>query len=274
MEKLNISCDYGACLWIDGRAINPDQLPISNTLCEEIIEFIEDYSQLTFKNGDNKLEWQQFFEREIIIAKKLKQELPDVQINIWKWNRWIELEKSLFQIEIIDEISYGPNFLIFPTSNQEYDSYKNKKMGITLDEDNFVYIYWFLLPYFDWSIQNRDFYFIQDKEFDWYDDNYFIYNSIRKFLYDLKTIVTLLIDHPHSNKLIKFKQNLKEYGFYLFQQKFYPNMIWNDLSDNEKEDFINQHNYVFIDFYLRFIEKMEILMRDNPNEKFICFSGP
>ncbi|MBV6530363.1 hypothetical protein HT655_08885, partial [Ursidibacter maritimus] len=163
MEFLDLSCDYGACLWIKGAALDPKHLPIPEDLCKEIEVFEEDYTHNALNSSDNWLD--EHFEKELEIAKKLQEALPKKIIRLWYYGQWVELEKCLYKIEIIEGFKSGGNFQISVSDKAEGLSgkYKGIKIStnvITLDETfAFPYIWCFLkdIP-FDNELQNRESY--------------------------------------------------------------------------------------------------------------------
>lgn len=286
MENLNFKyldlyCDYGACLWIEGGAVHPEKLPISESLCQRINAFCDDYFNALYEESD---EWWENHEREEIeIAKLLQKELPTITVRVFSYNAWIPLEIYLYEIEITEGFENGANFLIGACKSEDnkndkfgYSKHLSKTSGITLDEVfAFPYVFWFLEKYFEQSIQNNDDEYIYD-EFNWWGENYYTYENVNKSLSEIKEIVFLLSNRKfHLKKVIEWKRNVIEYGFHdLFLRQFGFSSEWYNLDYNGKENFVEKYCGLYINFYTRFIHKMEKMMRDNPDCDLICFSGP
>lgn len=291
-KYLDVSSDYGACLWINGKAIDPKYLPISKNLLNRIEIFIEDYLfNALYKNEEY---WDKHCLDEDNIAKQLQEELPDITVRIFAYNRWIEINKYLYRIDIIEGLKSGGNFTIFPIENAlgidgcyYRTKQDNKNHIITLDETfSFPFIFFFLKKYFDISIQNRktelltddngdEMDFTPDEVFYWWGCNYYSYDEIKIILKEIKKYSEYLISDFENPELDEFKEYLIDNHFdSLFIQRFYPNLQWEELTKDEQNDFIKAHSYILVDFYQRLGEHFEKMMSSSSDCKFICFAGP
>lgn len=292
MKFLDVHNDYGACLWHNGRAIEPSSLDISDELCQRINLWLDRFSEVGLlydEPSDNW--WEEYINDKIEIVKSLQKELPDVTVRVFHYVGFVELEKWLYQIEIIDGFESGGNFWIAPTIQNESEDFgicfyvreHEKRNGITLDDTfSFPYIYFFLKPYFDFSIQGRKDSYLENGQviraeqgFYWWGNNYYAYENIRKMLGEIRGTIHLLINHFDSSRLNEWKAFIRDEGFdYLFLSRFYPDLNWGSLSESEQNQFIKEHCYIFIDFYFRFIDKIELMMKNNPQYNLIYFAGP
>lgn len=281
-ENLDLGCDYGACLWINGKAVKPEMLPISAMLCQRINEFEKDY-YLNALDCESNEWWQKHSLEELEIAHILQKELPQYRVRLFTYNSWQPINRFLYKIDIIEGVENGSNYIINAVKSNNgkgYGIYNIEQNGvsdispITIDEDFFFYAYWFLEKYFDKSIQGRE--NTDCTDFEWWGDNYYTYSNTKNTLSDLKRIVFLLIKKDFkSSEVEEWKDKVLKHGFhYPFLHQFELYSKWNNLNDEEKIKFIEEYSFVYIDFYTRFIDKMEKMMIDNPECDLICFSGP
>lgn len=280
-KYLDLSCDYGACLWIKGRAINPEDLPISESLCQRINAFCEDYLNGPYEESDEW--WENHREEKLKIAQLLQEELPHITARIFAYNNWKSIEMYVYEIEIIDGFERGANFWIGACKSENdksdkfsYFDHVSDISGITLDEVfAFPYVSWFIEKYFEPSIQpyNDEY---ECNGFNWWGENYYTYDSVKVVIGDLKELIYLLQKKAfHMTKVIEWQDNVIRYGFdYIFLEKFNLYSEWRSLDKAGKYKFIENNCDIFINFYIRFINKMEKMMRDNSDCDLICFSGP
>ncbi|NOL49552.1 hypothetical protein [Pelistega europaea] len=275
---LRISSGYDACLWRDGWAVSPDELPIPSALREKIKKFTKESTLHTLRGADVTFDsWlEQHRLEEIEIALALKKAIPYATVSLWKWNGWLEIEDCQFRIDMVDGIVVGEYFWIGPTPDTKdgYHILRKKRIGITLHEKLFFIVLFFLKGYVT-PYQQQRFQFREEGAV-WYGEDYVSYGDIAKMLCDIENIIKLLKYQLNSPKLEPFLHCAKRaFDFLLpdFVQASYYYDIWLTMSDTEKYHFAKRRSYVFIDFYERLIPKIQALMVQNPQDKYICFAG-
>ncbi len=184
-----------------------------------------------------------------------------------------------YQIIIEEGKLSGGYFMVFPVRNNPNEN----EVFATNDEDifcldvtfSFPYVVFFFKKYFDASIQFRRYQGIDDsQDFDFFGENIFSYQSIKQVLNEIKKITFLLKTDYHNQKLNDLKAYLTEY-YYIENpnDKGYISVKRSD-TDEEKRIFVEENIHYLIDFYQRFIARMELMLQRSPDYQYICFSGP
>ena len=122
----------------------------------------------------------------------------------------------------------------------------------------------FLHRYFDPALQNREEY---DRDFDWYGSNSYTFEAIQKMLADIKKTSHLLETDFDSPALKKIKERFHALSFGDME-------VIIPLTPEQRSEWIRDHKDIAIDFYDRFAEKMETIMREAKDCDLIVFSGP
>ncbi len=191
------------------------------------------------------------------------------------------LKQDKFKIKIIEGKCSGGYFYVFSCSKGEdpYEiSYTDKDIFCLDETFSFPYVYFFLENYFDKSIQRKEIfedYIIEKEIFDWWDDNLFTYDSINAVLSEIDKAIYLLENDYENSELDKLKAFLIE-DYYIVSvgdENGYIGVEPN-WSLEEKQQFVNDNIHYLIDFYKRFIVRLEQMMRNSSDCDFICFSGP
>lgn len=138
--------------------------------------------------------------------------------------------------------------------------------AISMDDDIcYEFLGKLLYRYFDRSQQKREEY--DDQGFDWYGSNRYTYETIQKMLADIKMISGLLEQDFDAPELEEIKANYHAYTFGARD-------LDEPLTDEQKTEWIKNHKHIAIDFYERFVERMETIMRESKGCDTIVFSGP
>lgn len=125
-----------------------------------------------------------------------------------------------------------------------------------------------LYRYYDESLQtNPDYYRWENEGFDWYGSNLYTYESVRKMITDIRRTAELFEADPCDAALADIK---KRFSVYDFNGGDYDQ----NYSAEEKVSIINENIHVAVDFYRRFAERLETLLRENADCDMICISGP
>jgi hypothetical protein len=86
-------------------------------------------------------------------------------------------------------------------------------------------------------------------------------------LADIKMISGLLEQDFDAPELEEIKANYHAYTFGARD-------LDEPLTDEQKTEWIKNHKHIAIDFYERFVERMETIMRESKGCDTIVFSGP
>lgn len=186
------------------------------------------------------------------------------------YQRVKESFSEINQVFICNGRDAGGTFWIVPINSDsklddQFPFFDN--FGISID-DYWVedYLSEFLYQYFDPSIQevNED-YPKERKHFDWYDVNLYTFDSIKKMLSDIRRAADLLVndyDHP------ELEQIKKHLPWHLYTDKHSD-----ELTETEKNALRQKGVPIAVDFYQRFIDRMEKMMA-LPGRDMISFAGP
>lgn len=175
------------------------------------------------------------------------------------------------QIVIMPGHTSGGSMWITPTRSAEYedDGCSEKRYAnwaISMDDDIcYEFLGKLLYRYFDRSLQKREEY--DDQSFDWYGSNRYTYETIKKLLEDVKRISKLLEHDFDAPELDEIKANYHAYTFGARDMN-------ERQTDDQKAEWIKNHKHIAIDFYERFVERMETIMRESKDCDTIVFSGP
>ena len=201
-------------------------------------------------------------------------------------NRIAGVSKELFdeafkhytcQIPIIDGHDSGSFFSINPIKidKSKSNSAINEKREeeIAIEEDDVIDFLGILLnKYFnkELSVKVRevdDPYTDAGAEFEHYaTHNVYSYDDIKKMLAEIRKIVFLLETDYDNLELEPYKKSFSAY-------KFSNDYEWNSTRE-EKEKIIHDNIHVAIDFYNRFVCRMEQMMEASPDYEMISFMGP
>lgn len=189
-----------------------------------------------------------------------------------------QVEKSSIckqQIPIVEGHDSSSYFWIMPvkaiSKPQEWDihveEYRQEQISIEEDDVGSM-LYYFLKQVYDPSLQEpfRDMR-LYGLDFEWnLEYNVFTYDSIRKMLSVIREHIQLLQTDYDNPKLDELKD-----GFYpsQFDSEYY---YYRECPS--KEETIRKNIYVALDFYERFCNRMESMMKYAPQFDLISFMGP
>ncbi len=156
----------------------------------------------------------------------------------------------------------GGAFWIVPIDLEtEKDIWELNGYGITINEDDVEeFLREFLYRYYDASVQIR-----QDEEFQWYDKNFFTFDSMKKMIADIRTVICLLQDDYDHPSLQAIKDN---YTWYQYTDKNRA-----QLTDTKINELRKNRVLLAVDFYERFCKQIENMMSLS-DKNGIVFEGP
>ncbi len=104
-------------------------------------------------------------------------------------------------------------------------------------------------------------------EFECYlEHNVYSYDDIKKMLAEIRKIVFLLETDYDNLELAPYKKKFSVY-------KFSDDFDWNSTQE-EKDKIIHDNIHIAIDFYNRFVFRMEQMLESSPDYEMISFMGP
>lgn len=181
-----------------------------------------------------------------------------------------------FSIEIKEGRDSSSYFLFMPimindNQNMELDDDVEREEVFSIEEDNVdCFLAYFLFKYFDENlVYNKNRYEegeIYIKGFNWYlTPNYFTYDVINKMLGEIMCVAKLLKTDYDNVSLNEIKKRFS-----------ICYMCPSDSDDykNENKESIKNNISVVIDFYDRFVARLQKMMDNNPNTDLICIIGP
>lgn len=184
------------------------------------------------------------------------------------YGEWKAVRNGLTQITIVEGDGEGGYFSITPVAAEGRASLSREFDRISLDEDEILdFLYFFLKKYYNPELNRRYREEWNDDDFDWYGDNYFTYESMKKIIKDIECCADML-QHDYANPLL---DELKK-GFHAssFDQDYYI------ATENRLPDavIIETNRHVAVDFYRRFAKQVRSMMKHAPQYEMICFTGP
>lgn len=187
------------------------------------------------------------------------------------YSRVRESTKQTDQICIVNGRDGGGTFWIVPICSKDSKDAQQffvDNYGMSID-DYYVsdYLGTFLYKYFDPSIQKDSGDYSEDgkRAFDWYGGNLYSFDSMRSMLKDVEVVISLL-ENDYDNPLIAdVKSRLPWYP--------YTNKTKDELSEAEINELRKKSVPNAIDFYKRFIKRMEAMMLI-PGRDIMSFAGP
>lgn len=172
------------------------------------------------------------------------------------------------QVIIYEGKMMGGYFDIYPINRKgkheypplgKYEIYKDL-LNIN-DIDINCYLTYFLEKYFDEDYDYGEMRMENSKGFYPYlEFNLYSYYTMRKMIADMRLYADML-ENDFDNPAL---DSLKTYFYYQSERK----------TANEKQEKIKQHTSLAIDFYRRLSARLEAMMKNAPDYKFICFFGP
>ena len=206
--------------------------------------------------------------------------------------------KDLFkeEFEIFDCHDSTSYFWIMPVRVIDYTDTNDSdnvaemdKLEISIEQDDVAqYLTPFLYKYYDdeleankkrvqyWDPEDKDGNILYSKGFEWYlTHNFYTYNSIANMLNDIKDTINAL----SSGRENEFTAKLREKrGFETYKLLYSKNLTQEEINEyNANIPTINDTEAeVIIDFYRRFIYRMEYMMKigDENGYNLISFMGP
>ncbi len=179
------------------------------------------------------------------------------------------IEKPMKQIEIeyIDGLMVFSAFnskAEYPDHNLPRTRYKNWSASVD-DLYAEMFLLKFLYRYYDETIQDREEY--EQKNFDWYGHNYYTFEAMRSMISDLYTTADLLETNYDSAELDDIKKHFCAYSF--------PNDPTREHNTEEEKQTLTRENILIAaDFYRRFAERLETLLRECDDCDMVVVSGP
>ena len=143
------------------------------------------------------------------------------------------------------------------------------RASFTMDEDLlWDYLSVFLIDFFDLSIHDpyRDGW--ENDGFEAYGSNCYTVKRIREMLETIKIAITLFKLDYDNPILDEIKRRISIYKLIDEDTSYY------NLSDEDRERIKKDNVDVIIDFYKRFIERMETMLEMSKNCDMVCFTGP
>ncbi len=179
-------------------------------------------------------------------------------------------QKNVDQIYIVNGRGSGGDFWIVPLCSNESDDEKHvffDNYGMSIDDyDLHEFLSEFLYKYYDPSIQETDHFDSESvRTFDWYGRNLYSFENMRKMLQDIRGAAELLLSDYDNPKLSAIKSN---YSWYRYTSKHKD-----ELTDAEINELRKNQVPIAVDFYLRFVKRMESMMK-LPGCDMVSFAGP
>lgn len=179
--------------------------------------------------------------------------------------------KNIKQIRIINGRDCNGVFWIVPISSDEEardEQFFVDNYGISIDDDKVLdFLGDFLRRYFDPSIQDDtgDYYEDGKRAFDDFGVNLYTFDSMREILREISNAISMLENDFGNPQIAKIRNNLP-----WFQ---HTDKHKNELSDAQINALRKKCVPETVDFYKRFIKRMEAMMR-LPKRDIISFAGP
>jgi len=164
----------------------------------------------------------------------------------------------------------GGTFWIIPTHSDDRPYKKEHNIsdydncGMSVD-DSYIYefVIEFLYKYFDQSIQDED----HDRDgFDGYGGNLYSRESMEKIVEEIRETVSLLQTDFDNPMLGEIKKNFSPYTF--------SPETSGKLSEKKKNELYQKNIDLAIDFYIRFADRIESMLVEQPDCNVISFAGP
>lgn len=184
-------------------------------------------------------------------------------------------ESEKFEIKIIEGHDYGSYFWFQPVSVEKKDPVLWEEIissedEISIEEGNIeCFLEYFLRKYFDKELfYNRYRYDDMEytTEFEWYlTDNFYTYECMRKMLQEISKAADLL-ETDYGNE--ELKDIKKEFSIFYMCSCHHSDYI------ERKNENIENHKDVVIDFYRRFVSRMSRMMEEHPETDLISVMGP
>lgn len=181
-----------------------------------------------------------------------------------------ECVRRVNQVCIAPGKDSGGVFLIIPTHSGE-DIFGGKHglsryaNYVTSVDEAYIYEFLsvFLLEHYEAGLQDG---FRDVEGFDWNGINLYSRESVLQILSEIKRTVDLLktdFDHPELTKI---------------KERFHPNTFsentGNNLSEEEKNRLFSENRDLAVDFYTRFVNRIETVLAELPDCDVISFAGP
>ena len=177
-----------------------------------------------------------------------------------------------FEVPIGEGFSGGAAHHIFPVDKQ---GVAQEESGISLDEDDAAsFLYYFFHKYFDKNLREN----VERDEFEtffnWRGENYYTLQSMRLMLGDMReTSLTLKVNYDDP-----MLEPIKEsFSLYEITSRDNPvrERLW-QLSSVEQNEEIKNRLDIILDFYDRFIARIEKMLNDAEIKggQLVCFDGP
>lgn len=180
-----------------------------------------------------------------------------------------------FQIEIIEGHDPSSCFWFRPVILKEtgkilWNEVVELEDEFSIEEDDVdCFLSYFLYKYFDKELTyNRRRYeydtgYISD--FEWYlTHNFYTYDKLKELLKEIDEIAALLEYDYNNTQLDAIKKNFS--NFYMRHQ--------DDVNYINRDDTAKKHIFILIDFYRRFIKRINAMMENNKNTTVISIMGP
>lgn len=172
------------------------------------------------------------------------------------------------QVCIVNGGDNGGIFWIIPISQDGSKRFFVDNYGISI-EDYYVLYYLgkFLCQYFDPDIQEDTGEYGDDgkRRFDCFGGNLYTFDSMRKILQEISTTISIL-ENDYDNPSIDFLKKHLPWHQFTSKRK-------DELSDAEINELRKKGVPVVVDFYRRFIKRIEAMMRI-PGRDIMSFYGP
>ena len=173
------------------------------------------------------------------------------------------------QVFIYNGRDAGGSFWIVPiNSDREKDReipfFSNFGMSI---DDYYIeeYLAVFLYRHFDPKVQKMRYSPFEERSFDRYGVNLYTYENMKKMLADIRRVADLLVSDYDNPELDRIKAH--------FPWDLYTDKHNDELTDEEKNELRKNGVPMAIDFYQRFVGRMEKMMA-LPGTNTISFAGP
>lgn len=193
-----------------------------------------------------------------------------------------------YRLEITEGHDGGACFWIYPVVvHKKYnigsEDVEKLPEEISLDEDHFVhFLEYFFLKYFDaelpfnkWRIEYRidgeEYAYVEG--FEWYlEHNFYTYDSIGKMLDEIEKTANLL-ESDYDNEYLKpiVEKLVERYSINYMVE--YDSEDYH-VNKNDQPQAIKKNIHVVVDFYRRFVERINKMMEHNRGTNVICIMGP
>lgn len=194
-----------------------------------------------------------------------------------------------FEIEIIEGHDPSSYFWFYPVKVKKekricFIDIEKLRDEISIEEtDVDCFLAHFLLKYFDKTLpvnQERVDCYSDEGEYDedeveylegfeWYlEHNFFTYDSIRLMLKDIEWTADILSQDYHSEQIEPITSTYSKYHVNIYSQ---DESNADSIVDAQS---VEENAHIVIDFYKRFVVRVNKMLQNNPDTDLFCIQGP